>query len=137
MTTKSPVEIIRGMYGEFDDPQAMMALWHPEVTYFGMDHRGDDRLFDGLEAFGGLYVATASVMDVMSDELIQADAVGEDLVMAHVRATRRGAVTGESITSRYVIVLQVVDGTIVRGVDKVAEDYRAFFRRQSAAVATQ
>jgi ketosteroid isomerase-like protein len=132
-----PVEIIEGMYGEFDDPQAMMALWHPDVSYFGMDHRGDDRFFAGLEQFGGLYVATAAVMDVMSDELVQAEAVGEDLVMAHVRATRRGAVTGESITSRYVIVLQVLDGTIVRGVDKVAEDYRAFFRRQAAAVGSQ
>ena len=110
-----------------------MALWHPEVSYFGMDQRGDDRLFEGLEAFGALYAATAAVMDVMSDELAQAYPAGEDLVMGHVRATRRGAVTGESITSSYVIVLHVLEGTIVRGVDKVAEDYRAFFRRQSAA----
>src|SRR5437868_3867203 len=108
MTVRSPVEIVEGMYGEFEDPQAMMALWHPEVSYFGMDHRGDDRLFSGLEEFGGLYLATAAVMDVMSDELIQIDPVGEDLVVAHVRATRRGALTGESITSRYVIVLQVL-----------------------------
>ncbi len=129
----SPIEIVERMYGQFDDPQAMMALWHPDVTYFGMDHRGDDRLFNGLEEFGGLYVATAAVMDVMSDELVQAEPVGDDLVMAHVRATRRGAVSGETIISRYVIVLQVLDGTIVRGIDKVADDYRAFFRRQSAA----
>jgi ketosteroid isomerase-like protein len=133
MTAKSPMEIIEGMYGQFDDPAAMMALWHPDVAYFGMDERGDDRHFAGLEEFGGLYVATAALMDVMSDELIQADPVGEDLVMAHVQATRRGAATGESITSRYVIVLQILDGVITRGVDKVAEDYRAFFRRQFAA----
>src|SRR3954451_8141205 len=106
MSALSPIQVIERMYGAFDDPAAMMALWHPEVTYFGMDHRGDDRLFDGLEAFGGLYVATASVMDVMSDELIQAAAVGDALVMPHVRAPPRGAVTGETITSRYVIVLQ-------------------------------
>jgi hypothetical protein len=134
MTAKSPLEIVQGMYGQFDDPQAMMALWHPDVNYFGMDHRGDDRLFDGLEEFGQLYAATAAVMDLMSDELVQAVPVGEDLVMAHVSATRRGAVTREGITSSYVIVLQVVDGAIVRGIDKVAEDYRAFFRRQAAAV---
>jgi ketosteroid isomerase-like protein len=133
MTALSPLQVIERMYGAFDDPEAMMALWHPDVSYFGMDHVGDDRLFEGLEQFGALYVATAAVMDVMSDELDRAEPVGEDLVMAHARATRRGAATGETITSSYVIVLQVVDGAIVRGVDKVAEDYRAFFRRQAAA----
>jgi ketosteroid isomerase-like protein len=131
------MEIIERMYGDFDDPQAMMALWHPDVSYFGMDQGGDDRLFEGLEEFGRLYSATAAVMDVMTDELIEAYSVGEDLVMAHVQATRGGAITGERITSRYVIVLQVLDGTIVRGVDKVAEDYRAFFRRQAAAMAAE
>lgn len=134
MMAKSPTEIIEGMYGKFDDPQAMMALWHPDVSYFGMDERGDDRLFAGLEEFGRLYMETAAVMDVMSDDLILADPVGEDLVMAHVQATRRGRVTGETITSRYVIVLHVLQGRIVRGVDKVADDYRVFFRRQAAAM---
>src|SRR4051794_38375518 len=27
------VEIVEGVYGQFDDPQAMMALWHPEVGH--------------------------------------------------------------------------------------------------------
>jgi ketosteroid isomerase-like protein len=69
----------------------------------------------------------------MSDRLVAVYPAGEDLAVAHVRAHRRAARTGEVIDGDYTITVQVHNGLIVRGWDMPSAGYRAFIRAQHEA----
>jgi ketosteroid isomerase-like protein len=126
----SSVDIVRAGYEALSkgDIEAVLAQWHPDVVYWGYDAQGLPREFHGTDEFFGMLGEAMANWDDYTNELGDAHAVGRELVMCHVRASRKRKGSGESQTFDFVQVLQVHEGRIVRGADLLDTDTQHFFR---------
>jgi 4-carboxymuconolactone decarboxylase len=131
-SAQSPATVLRSLFAESDHSteESFSRHWHEDAIYHGMGIDGVDRDFRGREAILGLLADTRDVMDEMFDRLVAVYPAGDDLAIAHVRAHRRAARTGETVDGDYALVAQVHNGLVVRGQGMPSADYRAFFRAQ-------
>lgn len=112
------------------DLDTVVNQYAPDLKYYGGDQHGRAREFNSRDEFFGMAIEAMTLNDEFSNELVEAFAVGEELVMAHVRAHRRSRSNGDVLDADYVMVLRIEDGVITRGVDLIdsmAERYFAAF----------
>ena len=117
--------------GDFD---TAINQFSPELKYYGGDQYGRSREFGSRDEFFGMALEAMSLNDEFTNEVLDAFAVGESLVMVHVNGHRRSRATQEVLDIDYVMVLRIEDGVITHGVDLIdarAQSYLARLARAS------
>ena len=111
------------------DLETGVALFAPNLRYFGGDQFGRFREFGSRDEFFGMAIEAMALNDEFSNDLVDAYAVGDSLVMAHFRAHRRSRASGEVLDTDYVMVLRIDGGIVTHGVDLIDGDATAYFSR--------
>lgn len=111
------------------DVEIGSSLFAPDLTYFGGDQFGRFRKFGSRDEFLGMVMEVMALNDEFSNDLVDAYAVGDSLVIAHFRAHRRSRASGEVLDTDYVMVLRIEDGAVTHGVDLIDGDAAAYFGR--------
>jgi ketosteroid isomerase-like protein len=101
--------------GELD---AVLALWADEFVYYAFDSVGPPAEVTSREEFVNMMV-TGRKMSVHSYEILDLRAVGQELVVAHMRVHMTATKTAESTTGDYLGVYRISEGKIVMGCDFV------------------
>jgi ketosteroid isomerase-like protein len=101
----------------------------PSLEYYGADELGRPREMHSRDELFGVLLAAMARFDQYDNELVDAFAVGEELVMTHVRLHRRRRTTGEVFDTDIVMAFRVEDGVISRGVDILDSAAEAWFGR--------
>ena len=125
------VELVRRGFAALaaGDVEIGASLFAPDVTYFGGDQFGRFREFGSRDEFFAMVMEAMALNDEYSNDLVDAYAVGDSLVMTHFRAHRRSRATGEVLDTAYVMVLRIEDGVVTHGVDLIDGDAAAYFGR--------
>jgi ketosteroid isomerase-like protein len=89
----------------------------PDLRYYGADQFGRPREMQSRDELFGVLLAAMERFDEYDSELVDAYAVGDEIVMAQVRLHRRRRDTGASFDTDIVMVFRVEEGAITRGVD--------------------
>ncbi|MFC8042861.1 nuclear transport factor 2 family protein [Nocardia sp. NPDC057353] len=124
MTTKN-AEALRAAFAAADagDPTLLVALYDDDMTWAGFTLDGTQRLYtkgEFLEAFGVL-----AKLDEARNEVLEVKVVGDELVVADVRAYRRLGDTELDITM--VMTHRFVDGRVTHGTDIVPSSFERFW----------
>jgi hypothetical protein len=114
------VALIKAGYEAFDRGAMDVVLdnWHPDVVYYGFDGAGQAREFRGLDVLFAMFGEVATKMEVSTNDLLDVQAVGSDMVICRVRANRKPR-DGDAFAHEFVQVFRVEDGKITRGVEMI------------------
>lgn len=108
------------------DVETAIAQFAPDLHYVGSDQFGTLRQFTSRDEFFGMVLEAMGLHDEYSNEVVDAYAVGDSLVMVHVRGHRRARDSGEVLDTDLVMSLRIEDGVVTHAVDLIdarAEDY--------------
>ena len=114
------------------DIEGTLAMFSPDLRYYGGDGTGGSREFSSRDDFFGMVLELMAQNEVFTDELIDAYAVGDEIVMAHVRGHRQ-APGQEPLLFDYVMAFRVHDGVVTHGVDVFDSDAEEYMVRATAA----
>src|SRR5687767_5050659 len=94
------VDIVRKAFEAMaaGDVAAVLEAHSPELAYFGADQFGRFRSFDSRDEFFAMVMEAMALNSRFENELVDAFAVGDALVMAHVRGHREPANGGSPLT---------------------------------------
>lgn len=99
----------------------------PDLVYYGGDEFGRPKEMRSRDEFFGVLLAAMERCDEYDTELVDAYAVGDEIVMAQVRLHRRRRTTGEVFDTDIVMVFRIEEGAITRGVDLLDSSAEAWF----------
>jgi ketosteroid isomerase-like protein len=99
----------------------------PSLEYYGADEFGRAKKMHSRDDLFGVLLAAMGRFDEYNNELVDAYAVGPELVMTHVRLHRRRRTTGEVLDTDIVMAFRVQDGVITRGVDLLDSSAERWF----------
>lgn len=121
------VELVRRGFAAMADGdlEVTLATFSPELKYYGGDARANFREFGSRDEFFAMVLEAMELNDQITNELIDAYAVGSGLVMAHIRGQRQ-APGSAAIDMDYVMVLRIEDGVVTRGVDLMDADAQRY-----------
>ncbi|MGW5518870.1 nuclear transport factor 2 family protein [Nocardia africana] len=105
------------------DPVPLVNLYDDAMTWAGFTLEGTQRLYskaEFLEAFGIL-----AKLDESRNEVVDVEVVGDELVVANVRAYRRLGDNELDITM--VMTHRFVDGKVTHGTDVVPSSFERFW----------
>ena len=122
------VEFVRRGFTALEDGDIDTAIsqFSPDLLYVGSDQFGRVREFRSRDEFFGMVLEAMALHDEYSNDVVDAYAVGDSLVMVHVRGHRRARATGEVLDTDLVMSLRIDDGVITHAFDLIdarAEDY--------------
>lgn len=101
----------------------LLAIYADDMTWAGFALDGTLRLYtkaEFLEAFGVL-----ARLDESSNEVVECDVIGDELVVAKVRAYRR--LGPEELDIEMVMTHRFVDGQVTHGGDMVPSSFEKFW----------
>ena len=111
------------------DLDAVINLYAPDLKYYASDLDGRPRVFASRDELFGLVAEAMVLDDEHSNELVDAFAVGDSLVMAHIRGHRRSRATQEILEMDYIMALRIDDGVVTQGVDLIDAVAESYFAR--------
>lgn len=122
------VDMVRRAFAAMQsgDLATVLESFSPDLAYFGADQLGRFRLFDSRDEFFGMVMEGMALNSRFENELVDAFAVGESLVMVHVRGLRAPASGGAAMTFDYVMVLRVDSGVVTRALDLIDADFERY-----------
>ena len=126
--THPNVELIRRSFAAMasGDMATVLEVFSPDLAYFGADQTGQFRTFDSRDEFFGMVLEGMALNSRFENELADAFAVGDSLVMAHVRGHRAPASGGVPTTFDYVMVLRLDNGVVTRATDLIDADFERY-----------
>lgn len=101
----------------------------PSLRYYGADQSGGTSEFGSRDELFAMLVEAIGLKEEYTNELVHAYAVGDSLVMAHIRGHRWPRGARNPLDFEYVMALEIADGVITSGVDLVPEAARAYVAR--------
>lgn len=111
------------------DLDTVVAQFSPSLQYYGADESGGMSEFASRDELFAMLIEAIGLNAEYSNELVEAVAVGESLVMTHIRGHRRLRDASDGLDFDYVMALEITDGVITAGVDLVPSEARAYFAR--------
>ena len=108
------------------DMATVLEIFSPDLAYFGADQLGRFRSFDSRDEFFGMVMEGMALNSRFENELVDAFAVGDSLVMAHVRGHRAPASGGVPMTFDYVMVLRLEGAVVTRATDLIDADFERY-----------
>lgn len=123
------VAMIRAGYQALDAGAMDVVLnnWHPDVAYYGFDGAGQPREFHGVNELFAMLGDVAAKMDIFTNDLLDIQAVGLDMVVCRVRANRKPR-GGGACCHEFVQVFRVENGKITRGVEMISSATEGYYR---------
>lgn len=115
------------------DVATVLNGYSPELAYFGADQFGRFRSFDSRDEFFGMVMEAMVSHSLFENQLVDAYAVGDSLVMAHVRGRREPADGGDPLSFDYVMVLRLEEGIVTRATDLIDASAEQYFSRRPGA----
>ena len=115
------------------DLDAVINLYSPDLKYYGGDQYGRSREFASRDAFFGMLAEAIALNDEFSTELVDAFAVGDSLVMAHVRGHRRSRATQEILETDFIMAMRIEDSVVTQGVDLIDGIAESYWARLASA----
>ena len=109
------------------DITTVLEIYSPELAYFGGDQLGRFRSFGSRDEFFGMVMEAMALNRLFENELVDAYAVGDSLVMTHIRGHRAPASGGDPMTFDYVMALRLEDGIVTRATDLIDADAERYF----------
>jgi ketosteroid isomerase-like protein len=128
-TSHASVEIVRRGFAAMaaGDIDTVLTIYAPDLAYFGADHLGRFRSFASRDEFFGMVMDAMALNARFENELIDAYAVGDSLVMAHIRGHRAPASGGDPLVFDYVMALRLEDDVVARATDLIDADAERYF----------
>jgi ketosteroid isomerase-like protein len=105
--------------------EAVVAVWADESTYFALDSIGPPAEITGRDEILDMMLTGRKFGDHWY-ETVDVWAVGEEIVVAHMRVHFTATKTNESVVGDYLGVYRVQDGKIVMGCDFVDSGVQQF-----------
>ncbi|PPJ14416.1 hypothetical protein C5E51_02760 [Nocardia nova] len=123
--TMQNAEALKAAFAAADngDPVPLVDLYDDAMTWAGFTTAGTQRLYskaEFLEAFGIL-----AKLDESRNEVVDVEVVGDEIVVANVRAYRRLGDSELDITM--VMTHRFVDGKVTHGTDIVPSSFERFW----------
>jgi ketosteroid isomerase-like protein len=109
------------------DMATVLEIYSPDLAYYGGDQLGRFRSFGSRDEFFGMVMEAMALNSRFENELVDAFAVGDSLVMAHVRGHRAPASGGEPMTFDYVMALRLENGVVTHANDLIDADAERYF----------
>lgn len=127
------VEAIRAGFdalaqGDFDTALHQLA---PDLEHYGAGVDGTHRLVD-RDGMLQILLEASTLNAEYTNDVVDLFAVGDSIVMGHLRGRRRSAATGEALDFDYMMAWRFRGGVIVQSVDLVDTDALPFFARLAA-----
>lgn len=124
----SSVAVVRAGYAALadGDMESVISQWDPDVVYWGYDENGQPKEFQSRDEFFGMVLKAAGKWETFANELVEAYPVGPELVMCHLRCTRKPP-AGDPFVFEVAQMLQIKDGRIIRAAELVDSGTRAFY----------
>ncbi len=125
------VELIRRGFNALaeGDIATAVAQFSPQMSHYGADQLGRTREFGSADDLFGMMLEAMALNDEYRNELVDAFAVGDSLVMAHIRGHRRAKYTQAVLDFDYVMVFRIEGGQITRSVELLGTEAESFFAR--------
>jgi ketosteroid isomerase-like protein len=117
------------------DLETAFGLFSPALRYYGYDATGTPREFRDRDEFFGMVLEAMSLMDEFVTELVEASAVGDSLVMAHVRGRRRVRGDERTETFDFAMVFRIEDGRATHAMDMIDARAEEFYKQLPATAA--
>jgi ketosteroid isomerase-like protein len=105
--------------------EAVISQWDPDVVYWGYDENGQPKEFRSRDEFFGMVLQAAATWETFTNELVEAYPVGPELVMCHLRCTRK-APAQDPFVFDVAQMLQLREGQIVRAAELIDSRTRSF-----------
>ena len=123
------VAMVKAGYKALDEGAMDVVLnnWHPEVVYYGFDGAGQPHEFHGVDELLAMVGDVTAKMEIFTNDLLDVEAVGPDMVVCRVRANRKPR-GGDVIAHEFVQVLRVENGKITRGVEMISSATEDYYR---------
>jgi ketosteroid isomerase-like protein len=116
--------------------EGAFSLFAPDLQYYGFDATGNQREFTSRDEFFGMVAEVMGHMDEFVTELVDANAVGDSLVTAHVRGRRRLRGSEESTVFEFAMVFRIEDGTATHAMDMIDARAEQFYKTLVATTAS-
>ena len=107
------------------DAGPLVSLYHDSMTWAGFTFDGTQRVYTKPEFLEGLGVL--SELDESSNEVTETDVIGDELVVAKIRAYRR--LGAEELDITMVMAHRFVDGKVTHGADMVPSSFERFWAK--------
>jgi ketosteroid isomerase-like protein len=133
MTTEASgaanVAMIQAGYKAFDEGAMDVVFdnWHPDVVYYGFDGGGQPREFHGVNELFAMLGDLATKMEIVTNEILEIQAVGPDMVVCRVRAHRKPR-DGNAISHEFVQIFRIENGKITRAVEMISSAIEDYYR---------
>lgn len=105
------------------DAGPLLALYDDSMTWAGFSFDGSQRVYTKAEFLEGL--GALAKLDASANEVLSCDVIGDEIVIAKIRAYRKLGEHELDITM--VMSHRFVDGKVVRGGDMVPSSFEAFW----------
>lgn len=105
------------------DAGPLVNLYDDSMTWAGFTFDGTQRVYTKAEFLEGLGVL--SKLDESSNEVVDTDVIGDEIVVAKIRAYRR--LGDEELDITMVMAHRFVDGKVTRGTDVVPSSFERFW----------
>jgi ketosteroid isomerase-like protein len=124
----SNVDVVRRAFAamETGDMATVLESFSPDLAYFGADQLGRFRSFDSRDEFFGMVMDGMALNNRFENELVDAFAVGDSLVMAHVRGHRSPASDVGPMSFDYVMALRLEGGVVTRATDLIDANFERY-----------
>ena len=109
------------------DLDTVTSQFSPDLRYYGADQFGRPTEMQSRDELFGVLLAAMERFDEYDSDLVDAYAVGDELVMAQVRLHRRRRTAGDVFDTDIVMVFRIEDGAITRGVDLFDSEAERWF----------
>ena len=109
------------------DLDTVTSQFSPDLRYYGADQFGRPMAMESRDELFGVLLAAMARFDEYDSELVDAYAVGDELVMTQVRLHRRRRAAGDVFDTDIVMVFRIEDGAITRGVDLFDSEAERWF----------
>lgn len=97
------------------DAEGLMSIWAKDMAYYVVEESGQPAERTGREDFLQMMQTGSRMIPDRSYEVVNIEAVGTDLVVAHLRISGSSARTGQKVTGDYIGVFRIRDGLISEG----------------------
>ena len=99
------------------DMEGVAAMWSDKLSYFAFDETGPPAEIQGREEFLDMMRNGRQMVGEHAYDILDIRAVGDELVVAHLRMHATSSRTGQKLTTDYLGVFRVQDERLVMGCD--------------------
>ena len=135
MTEHPNVALVRSGFEAMaaGDVESVMQMYSSDLKYYGWNAQAEQQAFTSRDEFFAMVFDAMSHCDEFAMDLVNAYAVGDSLVMAHIRAHRRARDSRRTLDDDFAMVFRIDDGVVTHGVDMIGPSFVEFWKEASSA----